>query len=208
VPLPIGSTQCEVFFLKKPTREQIGAFLDAQSTSQLSYKQQGLSLKSEAPSGFNIDHNRVRLGSGEDVWKAGRQAMEEWKPFAISWLQLCWPETPIENGNDVAILVSHHGFWSLNACRIVARIDEQAETSMRFGFAYGTLEDHSESGEESFSIIWNEADDSVWYDIFAFSQPRAFLAKVGYPLSRRLQHRFSQASKQAMMAVVRHSANR
>jgi uncharacterized protein (UPF0548 family) len=47
------------------------------------------------------------------------------------------------------------------------------------------------------------ADDTVWYDIFAFSRPRQMLDKLGYPLSRLLQRRFAEGSKAAMFQAVR-----
>ena len=71
----------------------------------------------------------------------------------------------------------------------------------RFGFAYGTLRDHAERGEERFMIEWQGSDDSVWYDILAFSQPN-LLAKLGYPLTRRLQKRFARDSLAAMVKAL------
>ena len=61
----------------------------------------------------------------------------------------------------------------------------------RFGFAYGTLPDHVECGEERFTVECGQ-DDSVWYDILAFSRPRHPLAKLGQPLVRRWQKQFAQ----------------
>jgi len=76
------------------------------------------------------------------------------------------------------------------------------EEERRFGFAYGTLADHAEQGEERFSIEWSSADDSVWYDIFAFSQPRHWSARVGKPAARLLQKRLARNSMAAMKAAM------
>jgi uncharacterized protein (UPF0548 family) len=54
-------------------------------------------------------------------------------------------------------------------------IDEEGPVK-RFGFAYGALAEHEESGEERFTIEWNRDDDKVWYYILAFSRPRQMLA--------------------------------
>jgi uncharacterized protein (UPF0548 family) len=67
-----------------------------------------------------------------------------------------------------------------------------------FGFAYGTLPGHLESGEERFLIEWDWADNCVWYDILAFSRHRHILAWLGYPWVRYLQKRFRQESAAAM----------
>ena len=32
---------------------------------------------------------------------------------------------------------------------------------------------------------WHHDDDSVWYDLLAFSRPNQFLTRVGYPFTRR-----------------------
>lgn len=122
--------------------------------------------------------------------------------FSMPWVSLHWPSAPIQVGTDVAVLIHHFGFYSLNACRIVYVVDEKGPTE-RFGFAYGTLAEHAESGEERFTVEWNRYDDSVWYDILAFSRPRQILARLGYPLSRSLQRKFGKDSKLAMLQSVR-----
>jgi len=91
--------------------------------------------------------------------------------------------------------------WSLNACRVVYVVDE-AHATTRFGFAYGTLPDHIERGEERFLIEWNRTDDSVWYDILAFSQPRHPLVRLGFPVARMMQKRFARDSLAAMRSAI------
>lgn len=73
----------------------------------------------------------------------------------------------------------------------------------KFGFAYGTLPEHGERGEERFSVEYYKADETVWYDLYAFSQPHNFWAKVGYPLSRYLQKQFAAELKKAMQEAVK-----
>jgi uncharacterized protein (UPF0548 family) len=121
--------------------------------------------------------------------------------FSMPWVTLHWPSAPIRVGTDVAVSIHHFGCYSLNACRIVYVVDEEVPIK-RFGFAYGTLAEHAESGEERFTIEWNRDDDMVWYDILAFSRPRQMLARLGYPLSRLLQNKFAEGSKAAMLKAV------
>ena len=117
--------------------------------------------------------------------------------FDMEWIELCRPNAPIEPGSTVAVLARHFGFWSLNVCRIVYVLDEPR----RYGYAYGTLPEHAETGEERFTVEWRE-DDSVWYDIRAFSRDKHPLAKTAYPLSRMLQARFRRDSGLAMQRAV------
>jgi uncharacterized protein (UPF0548 family) len=104
-------------------------------------------------------------------------------------------------GNVVAVYARLFGLWWLNACRIVYLVNE-TRTVKQFGFAYGTLPEHAESGEERFTVEWREQDDTVWYDILAFSRPHQLLTRLGYPLVRRFQRRFASDSAAAMLRVV------
>jgi len=63
------------------------------------------------------------------------------------------------------------------------------------------LPGHVARGEERFQVEIAE-DDSVWYDILAFSQPRHLLTKIGYPFVRRLQNRFGRDSAAAMVRLA------
>jgi uncharacterized protein (UPF0548 family) len=188
-----------MFLLRRPTEEQIHQFLFAEQQKPFSYPDSGAKGPG-TPRGYTVDHNRIRLGTGQEVFKRGVEALKRWEMFNFDWLQLCWPEAPIETGTTVGVLAHLPGFWSLNACRIVFVIDEEGEVR-RYGFAYGTLPEHVERGQESFVIEWNNEDDSVWYDIFAYSRPNHFLAKMGYPITRLLQKRFARDSMKAMLSA-------
>jgi len=186
-----------MFRLSHPTRVEIESFIGEQSQLAFSYANVGLSI-SGSPSGFNVDHNRIVIGSGESDFERAKMAIRNWEMFNFPWTKVCWPDTPIKMGQTVAIIVKHLGFYSLNACRIVYTIDE----ADRFGFAYGTLPEHAETGEERFSVEFDRKTGEVTYDLFAFSKPNQTLVKLGYPLSRYLQKRFAVESKAAMRLAV------
>ena len=190
-----------MFSLTRPTDDEIRRFISGQKDSCFSYPEVGASATA-APTGYNVDHNRIQLGKGEDTWQRAANAIRAWKMFSMTWVSLHWPSAPLQIGTDVAVSVNHFGFFTLNACRIVYVVDEESPLK-RFGFAYGTLAEHAESGEERFTIEWNRDDDSVWYDVLAFSRPRQTLARLGYQLSRLLQKRFAEGSKTAMVEAVR-----
>jgi uncharacterized protein (UPF0548 family) len=179
-----------LLWTKKPTRRFIDDFIAAQATTGFSYAHMGTSA-SGAPSGFVLDEIHTRLGAGQSTFTRAAEA-------DLDWVELCWPETPIEPGRTVAVLARVLGFWWLNACRIIEVIDRQVGPVRQFGFVYGTLADHAESGEERFCVTWNE-DDSVWYSIRAFSRPNQWLPRLGYPLVRRTQKRFARQSSAAML---------
>jgi len=190
-----------VFSLTAPSEDQIRRFISKQKGSGFSYPEVGASATT-VPTGYNVDHNRVQLGRGEVTWQRAVGAIRAWRTFSMPWVSLHWPSAPIQVGTDVAVSIRHFGFYSLNACRIVYVVDEEGPIE-RFGFAYGTLGEHAESGEERFTVEWNRDEDRIWYDILAFSRPRQMLARLGYPLSRSLQRKFANGSKLAMLQSVR-----
>lgn len=189
-----------MFSLTAPSEDEIRRFVSKQKDSGFSYPEVGASATT-APAGCTVDHNGVLLDRGEVTWRRALQAIHAWQMFSMPWVSLHWPSAPIQVGTDVAVSVRHFGFHSLNACRIVYVVDEEGLMT-RFGFAYGTLADHAESGEERFTVEWNRDEDRVWYDILAFSRPQKRLARLGYPLSRSLQRRFAEGSKAAMLEAV------
>jgi uncharacterized protein (UPF0548 family) len=189
-----------MFLLTRPSEEWIKRFIASQQRCDFSYRETGASRQA-APADYTVDRNQIKLGKGAATFARAVEAVKRWEMFNLGWVNLCWPYAPIAEGSVVAVLASHFGFWSLSACRIVYVIDEDGPVR-RFGFAYGTLPDHAERGEERFSIEWRTEDDSVWYDILAFSQPNQVLAKIGYPITRMLQKRFARMSKEAMFKYV------
>jgi uncharacterized protein (UPF0548 family) len=105
----------------------------------------------------------------------------------------------------VAVIARKFGIWSINACRIVYGIDEPGSIH-RYGFAYGTLPDHVEKGEERFMVEWDQGMGEVWYDILAFSRPRHPLIRAGNVYIRRMQKRFGRESAAAMQRMVEEQA--
>lgn len=189
-----------MFLLSKPSDQEVRQFLSSQQDHPFSYPDPRM-LELPVPRGYKVDHNRIKLGEGSQVFAKAVEAIKRWQMFNIGWLHLCWPDAPIEVGSGVAVLAHHLGFWSVNACRIVSVIDEDRERS-RYGFIYGTLPNHAERGQEQFTVEWQRSDDSVWYDILAYSRPNQLLAKLGYPVTRLLQKRFARDSMKAMFRAV------
>jgi uncharacterized protein (UPF0548 family) len=189
-----------MFCFTKPSPEAVREFRSAQRDQQFAYEHVGAS-RTEAPKGYVVDHNRIQLGEGRTAFKRAKNAIQQWKMFAIPWIELFWPDTLIEEGATVAVVARHLGFWSLHAARIVYTIDERSSLE-RYGFAYGTLPDHAEMGEERFTVEFHPYDETVWYDLYAFSRPRTW-ARLAYPYTRALQKKFASDSKKAMQTAVR-----
>ena len=189
-----------MFLARQPTAETIRQFISSQHDLPFSYREVGATRREETPPGYKIDHNRLRLGDGEAVYLRAVAALRNWKQFDLGWVTIVPAGTPVEVGRIVAVQASTFGFWSLSAARIVYIIEDEGPVR-RFGFAYGTLPNHVECGEERFMIEWLE-DNSVWYDIYAFSHPEHPLVRLGFPIARKLQKRFAKESLATIARVA------
>ena len=191
--------QRPMFLARRPSAETIQQFLRDSRDLPLSYEPVGiLSLGS---TGRNVDELTIAIGRGPADFARARAALIAWKQFDIGWVEAHPPNAPVVAGTVVAVLIRHLGFWSLNGCRVVYGAGSPTDGT-RFGYAYGTLTNHAEAGEELFEIFIDPATEIVSYHIRATSWPRATLAKLGQPIVRTLQARFRSHSGAAMKRVV------
>jgi uncharacterized protein (UPF0548 family) len=184
--------------IRSPDEDTVRRFIASQQGLSFTYPEVG-ATKADAPAGYVMDHNRQLLGNGELTYERAVAALRSWKQFNLGWVKVRPENAPIAVGTTVAVQATAFGLWSLNACRIVYLLEHSVDFKARFGFAYGTLPAHAECGEERFTIEWHR-DDSVWYDLCAFSRPQQALVRLGYAYARRLQKRFARESLAAMAA--------
>jgi uncharacterized protein (UPF0548 family) len=177
-----------MFRISEPSEQDAVEFVSSQRHLPFTYAEVG-ATNATPPSSYTVDHNRARLGDGEATYRRAVQGLKSWWQFDLGWVTVVPRDVVVEVGATVAVKARAFGTWSLNASRVVYVIDEPR----RWGFAYGTLPDHVECGEERFLIEWLP-DDSVWYDILAFSRPKHPLVKLSAPLARLLQKRFARES--------------
>ena len=183
--------------LSHPTRAATERRLESLASAPHSYPEVGATgdgaQLDRLSAKYNIDrHSTViaRTGAG---FEASKSAIRAWAPFALPWIEVVASGEP-EVGRTVAVVARVVGLWWINVSRVVYTIDE----THRFGFAYGTLECHAESGEELFLVEFDPATEDVTYSVVAFSRPRHVLARLGYPFSRRVQRRFGRETLVAM----------
>lgn len=162
-------------------------------------------MTAEEVPGYDLDHNRVRIGEGPAAFARAAGELRRWRQFPEPWTRVLSADgstrPEVRDGAELAVLIHALGLWWLNSARIVYVLDEDGPVR-RVGYAYGTLPGHVERGEERFSVELLD-DGSVWYDILAFSRPRYWMTRLAYPLARRLQWRFVVASQEAMRRAVR-----
>jgi len=185
-----------MFLPYRPYRQTIERFIRDSQELPLSYRSVGL-LHSEGV-GYDVDETVARIGRGQADLNRAKANLAAWKQFDIGWVELFPRTASLEPGTVVAVLFHHFGLWFLNGCRVVYSVGDRNHGA-RFGFAYGTLTNHVESGEELFEVFLNPDTDDVMFRIRAMSRPHAPLARLAYPIARLLQARFRRASARSTM---------
>ena len=188
-----------MFFVLRPSRQEIEKFTENSGKLALSYGQVGIAQRPSP--GFDIDEMTMKIGQGRASFERAKAALVGWTHFQLGWVEIFPRDASVEPGTVVSVLVHHLGFWSLNGCRLVYRVGDP-QHGTHFGFAYGTLANHAESGEEIFEVYVRPESNEVVYRIRAASKPRAALARLGYPFVRTLQARFRQDSGRVMQLAL------
>ena len=198
----------------------LARFIERAQRLDLSYSPIGLARELE-PTGFRVAEAQVVLGYGPAVFDRAVQLVTEWRPFDLGWVGIYPPNAPVATGTTVAVVAQHLGFWSIHACRIVYPLTTAGEGTVASsrgtgtvpspapvpapliaGFAYGTLTDHAEIGEEIFAVSLQPASGAVTYSIRAVSREGALLARLGAPVARAFQSRFRRDSLAAMQRHI------
>src|SRR5688572_5471224 len=197
IPCPPESS---MFLARRPSPEHIDRFLRASQDLPLSYSPTGIVKANTGRE--DLDEATVAIGHGKTAFERARAALITWKQFDLGWVETFPPAAPVVPGTVVAVLIRHLGFWSLNGCRVLYSVGSLNDAA-RFGFAYGTLTNHAESGEELFEVFIDPQTDEVIYRIRAISWPQTTLARLGQPIVRVLQERFRAHSAVAMKCATR-----
>ena len=178
--------------MRLPRTIGIEAMLNEMSNVAFSYADVG-ATRHQIPNGYNVDRASGVIGQGDLAFERAKQAILAWTPFDLPWIRVFPQSEPVVDAL-VAVAGRVAGFWWTNVCRVVYTIDEPH----RFGFAYGTLPQHAETGEELFVVEQSPDTGEIDYEILVFSKPRHPLARIGYPFARATQHRFRMGSIGAM----------
>ncbi len=184
--------------LRFPSLDSIRHWRNIQKSTPFSYLELEATQNIPFPKGYNHDINSCLLGEGTAVYEKAVKAIEDWKMFHKDWLFIYPQQLPLKKGEVVVILAKALGFWVWNCCCIVYTIKEEN----RFGFAYGTLKNHVETGEELFFVEMNEKKE-VWYHLRAFSRPTHLWTRPLKPLLRFFQRKFIRKSFISMQEAVK-----
>jgi len=158
---------------------QIEALLEEARRASPTYEEIGASLEDVLPKGFHHVRMELRIGD-DDAFERAVTGLRTWVAHQGAGLRI-YPNDPVVPDATVIALTSMGPMHIAAPCRIVAVFKE----SDRFGFSYGTLPGHPESGEESF--ILERRGGASHFTVRAFSKPVDPLARLAGPIGRVTQ---------------------
>jgi uncharacterized protein (UPF0548 family) len=184
-----------VFSLLRPSPADLTRVTAEQADRELTYAEHG-ATRGAMPAGYHHDQWEADLGGfDEATFDRLSGALLDWRVQRGAGISV-YPDEPVQPGHTFAFWFRLAGAYVTAAARIVY-VTSDAD---RRGFAYGTLPQHPEQGEEAFHLIRDGS--RMLFRITAFSRPRHPLVRLGAPVSRLVQLRMNQAYLRAMCAAI------
>ncbi len=131
------------------------------------------------PVGYHHLDRRVPIGTGRGAFDAAASALTAWDMHRGAGLGVRASTPTAEVDSTVTLTLGPVKI----PCRVIYIVAERNRT----GFAYGTLPGHPEQGEELFVVEIDEADETVYAAITAFSRPGRWYTRLGGPIGRLTQ---------------------
>lgn len=185
-----------VLRVTRPSVEDLARLLVEAKAADLSYPEVSATKDSPLPEGYRLDQYERELSSDASTFERGVEALRGWRAHVGAGVEIVPEEARVTIGETVLLVVKAAGLWAVAPCRVVYIVDEPN----RFGFAYGTLPGHPEQGEAAMILERNEAKDVV-FRVVSFSRTVDPLARLGSPLTRRVQRRVTNRYLQALAAA-------
>lgn len=184
------------FHIRTPSDARIRAWLRERADAPFTYPSVGLIREDldEAPSGFVLDRYGAEVGPSSAFDRA-REALGRIANYPPSFTRVVRAHDVLSERAIFATVASHLGFYSVHPCRVIFVVDEPD----RYGFGFGTLPGHAESGEERFLVT--RIGEHVHYDVQAYSRPTG-LSRLGSPIARHYQRRFQRETVAHMRSLL------
>jgi len=161
------------------------------------YRQVGATVTGGGPEGFRHDRYTADLGRGPQTYLRAVQGLKTWKAHRLPGVRVFPGDQEIQIGATVVVTLGTPVLALAAPCRIVGVVDEPT----RWGFSYGTLPGHPEQGEEAF-VVSMSPDETVHFDIVAFSRPGDSLVRLSGPIGRGVQKVGSKGYLRALRQFV------
>jgi uncharacterized protein (UPF0548 family) len=191
-----------VFLVRRPSDAELSQIAANVADAPYTYDEVAATAHpDQLPEGYHRVHAARVVGAGAEAFAAAVDGVRRWQLHRRQGYRVAPGDPPVEVGTVVAVDVPLAALHVIATCRIAWVVDEPD----RFGFGYGTLPIHPESGEEAFVVERDphDAAGTVRLVINAFSRPRHPLVRLAGPMARRQQARATQGYLDALVAHVR-----
>ncbi|MCX4736278.1 DUF1990 family protein [Streptomyces sp. NBC_01363] len=163
----------------------------------LTYPEVGATRLDPLPDGYHHLHHRTRVGRGRADFEAAGAAVTRWRMHRASGAGVHASADRAEAGVTVRVSLGAGPFRLTAPCRVVWAAYEKDLV----GFAYGTLTEHPECGEESF-VVESADDGTVWFTVMAFSRPAAWYTRLAGPLVPMTQRWYARRLGSTLLRIV------
>jgi len=155
---------------------------------------------SSVPPHYGREEHEVEL---EVDFRAARDALAAFATHRLPYMFLHPEGARVREGLDVVVCARIGPLWTANPCRVV--FVEESED--RFAYGYGTLDGHSEHGEEMFAVE-RASNGRVRAVTIAHARPQDLLARLGKPVAHRVQRRIKVDYMRALLEGTKRGAAR
>lgn len=159
-----------------------------------------------SPGVWARDHYEAILASGPRRSAAVERvlaALMAYRIFPPGRLIAALPAEGVSPGATITQGIRLGPLGLIAAVRVVTVFDRQRDGLRRAGFSYVTLAGHPERGAMTFAVVDDEAAALARVEMDVISQPGHWLARLGTPLSRRLQRATTEAALAHLVALAR-----
>jgi uncharacterized protein (UPF0548 family) len=122
--------------------------------------------------------------------------------FPPARLIAAMPGMVVEPGATIVQGIRVGPLGLIAAVRVVNVFDRERDGVRRAGFSYITLDGHPERGAMTFAVVDDSVADEARFEMDVISQPGHWLARVGMPVTRRLQRAATRSALDRMVAVA------
>src|SRR5262249_18321049 len=112
-----------MFSIRRPDDDEMRRLVERLQSASYTYREVGDTRNENAPPGFAINHYRVYLGQGLELFHRACQAITDWQMFP-AYLDRFPAPAPLDADEVVAARMRGMGLWVSFACRIVYTIDD------------------------------------------------------------------------------------
>jgi len=173
---------------------QLEALLAKARLASPTYQEIGASRDDVLPPGYHHVRMEERIGDAA-AFERAVTGLRTWVAHDGAGLRV-YPKDPVVPDATVVAVTSIGPMQMAAPCRIVAVFKEPDA----FGFSYGTLPGHPESGEESF--VLERRSDATYFVVRAFSRPVDPLARLSGPIGRAVQRSVTRRYLSALRRFV------